>query len=172
MTVLKSVCDHVCVCSNVLRNLWMNPVWDISLSSAEAQFVPPTCVTDSTPFHKNVVQPPTKTHTQTHTFGAPVPQEQYIPLYEAIDPCKWVTRLCIVFLFAVGTHWTWQSTVTVCGALSSLAPAALHYLHEIWCCHSENKLRWSKSHTVICCLKWRWPASGSDASSSNVILNV
>lgn len=59
------------------------------LDFAEAQSVHQMCMIDSTPFHKNAVQPPTEAHMHAHTNhkgGAPVLWDQSVLLYEAVDP--------------------------------------------------------------------------------------
>lgn len=87
----ENLCVRACACACVVKSVnericvghFLNPADNLLIKR----------VKDSTPFHKNVVQPPTKAHTCTHihtqtygnhTGGAPVPQEQYTALYEAM----------------------------------------------------------------------------------------
>lgn len=119
MTCENCVCVRARACVNVVRSVNERICVGHFLNPAEAQSVHQTCVTDSTPFHKNVVQPPTETHTYTHRNHTQEPHRWCGSPSGAIYSPLWShgsilvrSLFLILFLLAQGTHRTLWSTVT------------------------------------------------------------
>lgn len=148
-------CVFLCVCA--LRSVNEGICAGHFLNPAEAQSVHQTWQhgqTDSTPFHKNVVQPTAEIHTQKpqRWFSSPTGA-----IYSHLRQRRSMlvsTLLLTLLVFALGTHSTLYSIVTrVSPTLALLAPLASIIYMGIWCCHWADKL--SKINSCTCIAEFK-----------------
>lgn len=111
-------CCQICEWKNLCVT-FPEPCW---------QSVHQTRVKDSTPFHKNVVQPPTETHTNTRKPTRVVFQSLRSNILPLMKPWIHESERSVLNCFCSQDSAVYSDT-SVSWTLSLLAPITLHYLN-------------------------------------------